>query len=244
MHAIINGQRTLIVAVSVIFSGFSSIAQQITYSHDEVKLNQITVQETGIGSLTPPAFYETAHRKYASSANVENKTAFRTMAGTYSKKQIEQAEKFDSAMIKRAEIEGLNMVDRQVDIAWTAEQKKIERKLADFQRNINRIMLVGGNREQINLWQLEYNKLSTAIKCIRESYIPNSQRKKQYITIYRDICSANDKLLKLLEYQNNNKMIHKLLSAKYLKPDNRSSSALAAIARWRRSAWDAAMVKN
>lgn len=39
-------------------------AQKITYNHDDAKMNQITVQETGAGSLTPSLYYQVLHNRY------------------------------------------------------------------------------------------------------------------------------------------------------------------------------------
>lgn len=229
-------KQTLPLAL-VLCSGLSGMAQGVTYNHDPIKMNQITVQETGVGTLTPPAYYDLLHRKYASLANIENKAVLRTGSSIYAQKQVAMAEKFDSVLIKRAEIEALNMADRQVDLAWSAEQQKIEIKLSDFQRNINRIFVVGGSRDQCNLWTMEYNKFSTAIKAVREGYMPNSQRKNQYMRIYSDVRKANDTLLKYLVSLSRNKLAGELLSARYTKPDNVGSISSSALTRWRGSAW-------
>lgn len=124
----------------------SVAAQRVTYNHDNAKMNQVTVQETGAGTLTPDLYYSILHNRYKKKAQAENKMTFRTTAGISAYQQVDDAEKIDSAMIKRAEIEALNMADRQVDLAWLAESRKIEEKMADFQRNINRIMTVGGKK--------------------------------------------------------------------------------------------------
>lgn len=35
----------------------SATAQRVTYNHDDAKMNQVTVQETGAGTLTPDLYY-------------------------------------------------------------------------------------------------------------------------------------------------------------------------------------------
>ena len=47
----------------------SAHAQKITYNHDDAKMNQITVQETGAGSLTPSLYYQLLHNRYRKTAN-------------------------------------------------------------------------------------------------------------------------------------------------------------------------------
>ena len=228
--------KRLLTAITIPLS-LTAMAQQVTYNHDASKMNQFTVQEVGIGALTPAGFYQLLHNKYQRTAQQQNKMAFRTSVGINAYQQVALAEKFDSAMVSRAKIEALNMADRQVDLAWSTEQKKIENKLSDFQRNINRIMNVGGNREQINWWNLEYQKFQTAFKAIKESYMPNSQRKKQYLKIYSEIRQTNEKLIKFIVYLNSNQQTSKLLAAHYTKPDNVEHISKSALTRWRQVGW-------
>lgn len=155
----------------------SATAQRVTYNHDDAKMNQVTVQETGAGTLTPDLYYSIFHSRYKKKAQAENKMTFRTAAGISAYQQIDDSEKLDSAMLRRAEIEALNMADRQVDLAWLAESKKIEAKMSDFQRNINRITAVGGKNADQRLWREYYNKFTTAITAVKQAYMPNSQRK-------------------------------------------------------------------
>ena len=228
--------KRLLTAITIPLS-LTAMAQQVTYNHDATKMNQFTIQETGVGALTPPLYYQLTHNVYKRTAQLQNKMSFRSSVGINAYQQVDLAEKFDSAMVSRAKIEALNMADRQVDLAWSTEQKKIESKLADFQRNINRLMTVGGNRGQISLWNMEYQKFQTAIKAIKGSYMPNSQRKKQYLKIYSEIRQANDNLVKFLVYLNSNQQTGKLLAAHYTKPDNVNQISKSALTRWRQSGW-------
>lgn len=59
----------------------TSSAQNVTYSHDAAKMNQMTVAEIGSGTLTPDLYYTLLHNKYRKSAAVKNKLSFRTAAG-------------------------------------------------------------------------------------------------------------------------------------------------------------------
>ena len=52
---------TMTVAITATVSSF---AQSVTYNHDSSKKNQITVMETGGGSLTPELYYWTFHNSY------------------------------------------------------------------------------------------------------------------------------------------------------------------------------------
>lgn len=215
----------------------SAKAQRITHNHDNAKMNQITVQETGAGSLTPSLYYQILHNSYRKTANAENKMSFRTTAGISAYQQIDDAEKLDSAFVKRAEIEALNMADRQVDLAWMAEGRKIESKLEDFQRNINRLVTAGGKNAHVSLWREYYNKFTTAVTAIKQAYMPNSQRKKEYLRIYKDITEANDNLLRFLVQLHGRGETARLLAASYTKPDRRGAISQAAMNRWRGAGW-------
>ena len=52
-------------------------AQYVTYNHDETKMNQVTVMETGAGSLTPALFYSLIHNRYYQTASATNKLSYR-----------------------------------------------------------------------------------------------------------------------------------------------------------------------
>lgn len=124
---------------------FKAAAQSyVTYNHDATKMNQITVQEIGVGGLTPAFYYTLFHNSYQKSAASKNKLSFRTLAGVESYQQVDLADSIQASLTQRAEIEALNIADRQIDIAWLAEGSKVNKKLSDFEKNINRIISSGG----------------------------------------------------------------------------------------------------
>lgn len=125
-------------------------AQSVTYNHDSPKQNQITVMETGTGALSPELYYTLLHNKYKKSAASKNKLSFRTLAGVNLYNQTDEAEAIDSALVKRAEIEALNVADRQIDLAWLAEGDKINAQMERLQRNIDRILLPEARRTTRN----------------------------------------------------------------------------------------------
>ena len=103
----------------------------VTYNHDSSKKNQITVMEIGSGSLSPELYYQLLHSSYKKSAASKNKLGFRTTAGIGAYNQVEYAEVIDSALTKRAEIEALNMADRQIDLAWKVEVVAVPQESVD-----------------------------------------------------------------------------------------------------------------
>lgn len=133
--------RKLMLMTVAIIATATAQAQYVTYNHDSPKQNQITVMETGAGSLTPELYYWALHNKYKKSAAAKNKLAFRTTAGINLYNQTDEAESIDSALVSRAKIEALNVADRQADIAWLAESDKINGQMERMKRNIDRILL-------------------------------------------------------------------------------------------------------
>lgn len=232
--------KTLRTALCVLSFGFffNSHAQSyVTYNHDDAKMNRITVQEIGAGGLTPAFYYDVFHNSYQKSAAAKNKLGFRTLAGVAAWQQIEDADSVETAMKKRAEIEALNIADRQIDIAWLAEGNKIESKLNDFQNNINRIVSAGGSFNDKERWTEYYNIFQTSIKETKDAYMPNAQRKKEYLAIYADICKQNETLIAYIVQINNRKKTEELLSATNNRTSHKSEFVTAAYNRWRSSAW-------
>ena len=126
--------RKLMLMTVAIIATATAQAQYVTYNHDSPKQNQITVMETGAGSLTPELYYWALHNKYKKSAAAKNKLGFRTTAGINLYNQTDEAESIDSALVSRAKIEALNVADRQADIAWLAEGDKINGQMARMKR--------------------------------------------------------------------------------------------------------------
>ena len=209
----------------------------VTYNHDEAKMNQITVQEIGAGCLTPDLYYWAFHNSYRNSAASKNKLTYRALAGVSAYPQVEDADSIEAALTKRAEIEALNIADRQIDIAWLAEGSKITDKLNAFQTNINRIVGAGGSIHDKDRWNDYYHIFQCAIKATQDAYMPNAQRKKEYLAIYADITKQNETLIAYLVQLNKKAKTADLLSATYNKPDHRASIATAAHNRWRDAGW-------
>lgn len=209
----------------------------VTYNHDDAKMNQITVQETGAGGLTPAFYYDVFHNSYQKSAATKNKLSFRSLAGVAAWQQIEDADSIEASLKKRAEIEALNVADRQIDIAWLAEGTKLTNKLDDFQSNINRIIGAGGTFNDKERWNNYYNIFQCAIKATQDAYMPNAQRKKEYLAIYADICKENETLIKYLVQLNSKAKTAELLSATSTRQKHNGAIATAAHNRWRDASW-------
>lgn len=210
-------------------------AQYVTYNHDSPKMNQIMVEETGAGALKPELYYTLLHNKYKKTAAVKNKLTFRTAAGVASYQQVDEAEAIDSALTSRAKIEALNVADRQVDLAWLAEKDKVESQMRQFQKNIDRILMTGGSPKEKERWNDYYQVYQCAIKATKNAYMPNSERKRQYLQIYADVSKQNDVLVKYLVQLSNRNATKNLLSATDNRSVNKGSIASNAMSRWNES---------
>lgn len=215
-------------------------AQNVTYNHDDAKMNQITVMEIGSGGLTPPLYYNTLHKSYQKSASGKNKLAYRTAAGISLYAQVDDAEALDSALVKRAKIEALNVADRKggvLDLAWAVENDKINSKMADFERNIRRILEVGGSANEQTHWKEYYNVYRCAIKATQEAYMPNAQRKKEYLRIHADVARKNETLIYYLVRLSNARKTSRLLAATNNRQSHKAQLVRNALSRWREAGW-------
>ena len=239
-----KGKLYIIIGIGTAMFGFTSkaLAQSVTYSHDAAKMNQITVAEIGSGSLTPSLYYQLLHKSYQKSAAAKNKLGFRTTAGINLYNQVDDAEVLDSAMTQRARIEALNVADRSggaLDMAWLAEGGKINSALDNFEKNIRRIVEAGGSDNEQEYWREYHNIYLCAVKSVQDAYMPNSQRKKQYLRIHADIIRKNEVLVRYLVRLANAVKVEELLEATSTVEDRRAQIAMAAMNRWREAGWRA-----
>lgn len=215
-------------------------AQSVTYDHDDAKMNQITVMEIGSGGLTPALYYNVLHKSYKKSASSKNKLAFRTTAGLSLYAQVDDAEALDSALNKRAKIEALNVADRSggvLDLAWVAESGKLNNKMADFERNIRRVLEVGGTANEQEHWKEYYNVYQCAIKAAQNAYMPNAQRKKEYLRIYADVARKNETLILYIVRLSNARKTSELLTATGNIESHKAQIVRNALSRWRDAGW-------
>lgn len=169
------------------------------------------------------------------SAAAKNKLSFRTLAGVNLYNQVDEAEAIDSALVSRAKIEALNVADRQVDLAWIAEGDKINGQMERFKRNIDRILPAGGTPNDRERWTEYYHAYQSAIKATRNAYMPNAQRKKEYLRIYEDVTRQNGILVGYLAHRQNATITGNLLNATDERNLNKGSIVREAVTRWNES---------
>lgn len=224
--------KKIMILSMVVITATTAFAQSVTYNHDSSKQNQITVMETGGGSLTPEFYYWMLHNSYRKSAAEKNKLGFRTLAGINLYNQVDDAEKIDSALTKRAEIEALNVADRQIDLAWLAESSKNNGQLDKMKVNIDHIIPTGGTVNDKRRWEELYNMYRCAVKATKDAYMPNAQRKKEYLRIYSDLTMQNETLLKHLVQLNTQSRTASLLAATNDRVVHKGNVISDAKSRW------------
>lgn len=222
-------------------------AQNVTYNHDEDKMNQFLVGEIGAGTLTPDYYYWLLHNSYRQSAAATNKLLYRTAGGMSAYTQVAMADSIESAMTKRAEIEALNIADRTggaLDLAWAIEGDKITSKLEAYKKNIDRIIGAGGTPDNQSRWKDHFNMFNCAIKATRDAYMPNAERKKQYLAIYADICRENETLIEYVVRLNNANRTNGLLNQQINHANPMARATTAALNRWREAGWKTTISKH
>lgn len=207
-------KRTMTLLAAAVLAAHAAHAQYVTYNHDSPKQNQITVMETGAGSLSPDLYYLLLHNKYKKTAAAKNKLSFRTLAGVNLYNQTDEAEAIDSALVKRAGIEALNIADRQVDLAWLAE---------------------GGTPDERERWEEYYQVYRCAINATKDAYMPNAQRKKEYLRISEDVARQNETLVLYLARRQNATVTESLMSAQEVQPIDKGIILRGAMERWNES---------
>ena len=76
-----------------------------------------------------------------------------------------------------------------------------------------------------------------AVKAVQEAYMPNSERKKQYLRIHADIIRKNETLVRYLVRLANSVKVAELLDASATIEDHRARIAMSAMNRWREAGW-------
>lgn len=194
--------RLTAITTALVMTLPASAQSGMTKNHDEVVMNQFMKAEIGSGTLgagyfwAEQVYYGLTHKEYRNMANnpANNKLASRTLTYAEVLKQEGYATQIKDSLIKRAEIELLNMTDRLIDVEWLAEEPKLKNQLNVFKKNIQDIGYYGGSSEDKTAWTMIYNLVGESIDAAHEAYMPNSQRKSVYLLLYKDICTYNTAL--------------------------------------------------
>ncbi len=233
-------RRRIITVLYAALMAVTASAQGTSTFHDDPVMQQFTVGEIGIGNLGSGFFtwyYDVFHPDYRQWAAAENKELYRILTYYSWYRELPMAEEIDSCLKERAKIEGYNLIDRQVDLAWPLEQAKVENKKAVFLRNINRISTLGGSAQDYKRWQNIYEAIDCGLRNVKDSYLPNSERQKSYLAIYKDLVKYNTDLCILLADLDARRKLKGISDAKVPTPRTSiARHASDAFQRWK-AAW-------
>ena len=113
-------------------------------------------------------------------------------------------------------------------------KEEIEKKFQLFRENINKITMKGGSSRDYREWLEIYNCLQTALKAVRDAYLPLNERKRQYLEIYHDLVLRNQQLVQYVTSLSCGREADSLLSSKvsprYVRLSGYTSDALG---RWK-----------
>ena len=193
----------IITTITMFLACVAAHAQSVTYNHDASVMNQFLVGETGAGHLTPDLYYDALHKSYRNSAMMTSKQMFRLQMMQALSKEETHAEVIDSILTDRVKVELKNVADRTpgvLDAAYMVEKSKIEKALAVFKGNIEKITLSGGTSAQYRQWLECYNAVYCGLQAVRDAYMPQGSRKEQYLAIYQDILRKNVEVCQVLDF--------------------------------------------
>lgn len=180
--------------LAIMFYAIPVFSQDVTYIHDDIKYNQITVMESGFGSLDD-FWHWSLHNQYSKEAAAKNKMVMRAATMEADMLQVEKADSIKSDFVKRGIIEGENLVDRNVDMVWLTERQRVESALLRFKTNYDAFCLYSPTTEEREYWKEKYDRLSWSVAAMRKGYMPNSERKKMFVELKEDIDKANKRLV-------------------------------------------------
>lgn len=217
------------------------MSAQVTYYHDATKQGQFLMQETGTGSFSSTSewYYDIFHHSYKKSITATNKNLYRAAAYQATYSQVEYADSIKARLEERAKQEALNMADRQIDLAWLTEQSKIEDAMTKYRNNLSLLATYGVSSEERNDWEMYAKVWDFEIDRTRQSYMANSERQREFLTIYDDIVKRNMQLIKRTRYLKALQGSQNTLQANTSRPPSRlSQCATESYNKWRERAWN------
>lgn len=191
-------------AVVIFLLSVTSIVSAVeeTYNHDESFMQQFLVSETGAGHLTPNLYYKSLHRTYQKQAYTYSKAPARLKYMYDLKKEIEYSDTIDSVFKRRAKIAAIDMAERDplADFVWyQGVGNNISAALGVMKSNIQRLSSYGTESE-FTEWQNQYNLLQGSVNCIRQAYLPNSERQREYTRIFAKAQQLNSDLAARIDF--------------------------------------------
>ena len=114
----------------------------------------------------------------------------------------------------------------------TDEAEEIDSALDRLERYFDLIIPSGGTPDDRARWTEYYRIYQCALTATREAYMPNAQRKKEYLRIYEDVAKQNEILIGYLARRRNATRTETLLNATAGRTLDKGSIVRDAVSRW------------
>lgn len=197
-------KKSILVILSLFTVVISRAQFHVEYTNyfEKPILGQFTYMETGVPGLNPDWWYKAFHFSYRKLRETPYaKLTNRNAVTALTLKEIDKADTMKKDLVKRAEIEALNMTSRSSsfifsDPSTVQTRKDLQSRLDIFRRNINNIQVCGGTEADYRSWQNLYNCFGTAMKVLDEGYMPSGDRLKEYKALLSDLISRNHQLVR------------------------------------------------
>ena len=135
----------------------------------------------------------------------------------------------------RPQAEGRTVGGRKAVYAWLDARDQINGQSERIKRNIRRILPAVVPPEDRERWTEYYHVFQCAIDATRDAYMPNAQRKKEYLRIYEDVVQQNEILVSYLAKRQNATLTSNLLNATADRTLAKGSVIREAMTRWNES---------
>lgn len=168
-----------------------SVAQR----HDGVAQAQFTISEIGAGNLGDSdeaaiAIYKLKDNYYQKSKSM-SKLEQRTLVNLLLSMERNHAIAIDSSFAARYKNAVLDLADRNIDVSWTSEGKKIEEAMSRWQANISQILTCGGSLSDYQRYKNDYESIKASIAAVGKAHLSNAHRKECYLLLCKDINERN-----------------------------------------------------
>lgn len=197
-------------AIQYLFLLFAlpTVAVAQTFEHDSGVFNQFLLTgadpATGYTAETNDmytTYMQTFHSGYFKTAPAFfSKILNRTEVKLNVMKEKEYADSIAKDLLRRAEKEGLTMLDRKKiggSVSSYIEVPRIQEALDKMQQKVTDLSLAAGGSHSdiVRNWRYIYDELQMSFNVVDgASYLPSAERKKEYLNILNDIESRTKQL--------------------------------------------------
>lgn len=190
-----HSMKTVFIFSLLCLNCLSAICQIVTGSpiSDNLKRNQIYVMEMGAGTLDDP--YYLLHNSYKKTAHETSKSKYRAEnAFISSPSQVGYADTIKTKLQYMADTAAIYIANCKLKTSWAAEQNRFASIRQEINNNLSYFSEFGGNINDYQSWQDQYEQLNYALNVANSGFIPDIERKKQYMKIYDEYVSLNRNL--------------------------------------------------